>query len=111
LLYIVTALTMLMTGFLFMLLMRWQLAYPLQPLPFIGSWFAADHPSMPGGVITANFYNQLGAMHGAIMVFLAVVPLVAGGFGTYLVPLMIGAPGLAFPRLSRLGFWCYLGGV
>jgi len=111
LLYIVTALVMLMTGFLFMLLMRWQLAYPLQPLPFIGSWFAADHPSMPGGVITANFYNQLGAMHGTIMVFLAVVPLVAGGFGTYLVPLMIGAPGLAFPRLSRLGYWCYLAGV
>jgi len=109
--YVMTALTMLFVGFLFMLLMRWQLAYPYQSLPFIGSWFADDHPTMPGGVITANFYNQLGAMHGTIMIFLAVVPLVAGGFGTYLVPLMIGARGLAFPRLSKLGYWCYLGGT
>ena len=109
--YVITALTMLFVGFLFMLLMRWQLAYPYESVPFIGHWFAADHPTMPGGVITANFYNQLGAMHGTIMIFLAVVPLVAGGFGTYLVPLMIGSAGLAFPRLSKLGYWCYLGGT
>lgn len=111
LLYGVTALIMLLTGFCLMLLMRWQIAYPLRPLPLIGHVFAADHPTMPGGVMTADFYNQLGAMHGTIMVFLAVVPLVVGGFGTYLVPLMIGAPSLAFPRLSRLGYWCYLGGI
>jgi cytochrome c oxidase subunit I len=109
--YVVSALIMLFVGFLFMLLMRWQLAYPYTPIPWIGSWFSDDHPTMPGGVITANFYNQLGAMHGTIMIFLAVVPLVAGGFGTYLVPLMIGARGLAFPRLSKLGYWCYLGGT
>jgi len=109
--YVITALVMLFVGFLFMLLMRWQLAYPYQSLPLIGGWFAADHPTMPGGVITANFYNQLGAMHGTVMIFLAVVPLVADSFGTYLVPLMIGAAGLAFPRLSKLGYWCYLGGT
>jgi cytochrome c oxidase subunit 1 len=66
---------------------------------------------MSGGIMLPNFYNQLGAMHGTFMVFLAVVPLLVGGFGTYLVPLMAGAPNLAFPRLSRAGYLCYLGGI
>ena len=56
-----------------MLLMRWQLAYPGQELPFIGKWFGENN--MPGGVMLPEFYNQLGAMHGTIMVFLGVVPL------------------------------------
>jgi len=37
---------------------------------------------MPGGVMAPEFYNQLGAMHGTIMVFMGVVPLAVGGFGT-----------------------------
>ena len=39
-----------------------------------------------------EFYNQLGAMHGTIMVFMGVVPLAVGGFGNFVVPLQIGAP-------------------
>ena len=57
-----------------------------------------------------EFYTQLGAMHGTIMVFLAVVPLAVGAFGNYLVPLMIGAPDMAFPRLNALSYWLYLAG-
>ena len=48
-----------------------------------------------------EFYNQLGAMHGTIMVFLAIVPLAVGAFGNYLVPLQIGAPDMAFPQAQH----------
>ena len=48
-----------------------------------------------------EFYNQLVAMHGTVMVFLAVVPLAAGAFGNYLVPLQIGAPRHGVPAAQR----------
>jgi cytochrome c oxidase subunit 1 len=59
-----------------------------------------------------EFYNQLGAMHGTIMVFLGIVPLAFGGFGNYVVPLQIGAPDMAFPRINMASYWVYfLGGI
>ncbi|MBI5092091.1 MAG: cbb3-type cytochrome c oxidase subunit I [Candidatus Hydrogenedentes bacterium] len=109
-LYGVTALTFLLTGFLIMMLMRWQLAYPGRALPGASALFGSNSARMPGGVMVPEFYYQLGAMHGTIMVFLAIVPLLVGAFGTYLVPLQLGAPNTAFPRLTRLGYWSYLAG-
>ena len=95
-----------------MLLMRWQLAYPGKPVPIIGRLFGDDHLLMPAGVMMPEFYNSLGAMHGTIMVFLAVVPLAVGAFGNYLIPLQIGAPDMAFPRLNMASYWAYvLGGL
>ena len=59
-----------------------------------------------------EFYNQLVAMHGTVMIFLAVVPLAAGAFGTLLVPRLIGAGNMALPRTSALAFWLYaIGGL
>ena len=67
---------------------------------------------MPGGAMLPEFYNELGAMHGTIMVFLGVVPLAVGGFGNFVLPLQIGAPDMAFPRLNMLSYWSFfLGGV
>ncbi len=67
---------------------------------------------MPGGIMLPEFYNQLGAMHGTIMVFLGVVPLAVGAFGNYVVPLQIGAPDMAFPKLNAISYWSYfVGGV
>ena len=57
-----------------------------------------------------EFYNQLGAMHGTIMVFLGVVPLAVGAFGNYVVPLQIGAPDMAFPKLNAASYWSYFAG-
>jgi cytochrome c oxidase subunit I len=62
-------------------------------------------------LVTPEKYNQLLTMHGTTMIFLFVVPVMAG-FGNYFVPLMIGARDMAFPRLNALSFWLLLfGGI
>ncbi|MBI5396791.1 MAG: cbb3-type cytochrome c oxidase subunit I [Verrucomicrobia bacterium] len=106
--YLFTGLVFLLFGFSLMMLMRWQLAYPGKALPLIGSWFGESR--MPGGVMLPEFYNQLGAMHGTIMVFLAVVPIAFGAFGNFVVPLQIGAPDMAFPKLNAASYWTYFVG-
>ncbi len=106
--YALTSLVFLLVGFTLMLLARWQLAYPGQPVPLVGGWLGEQNA--PGGIILPEFYNQLIAMHGTIMVFLAVVPLAVGAFGNYLVPLQIGAADMAFPRLNMASYWLYLAG-
>jgi cytochrome c oxidase subunit 1 len=88
--YAMASMVFLLIGFSFMLLMRWQLAYPTS------------------AILSPDVYNQLGAMHGTIMIFLAVVPLSVGGFGNYFVPLMIGTRVMAFPRLNMVSFWIYV---
>ncbi len=108
--YALTALFFLLAGFSMVLLMRWQLAYPGQPLPLIGSLLPEE--LMPGGIMQPEFYNMLGAMHGTIMVFLGVVPLSVGGFGNYILPLQVGAQDMAFPKLNMASYWVFfVGGV
>jgi cytochrome c oxidase subunit 1 len=108
--YGITALCFLLFGFMLMMIMRWQLAYPGQPIPLIGWLFSPNSPSMPGGIMLPEFYNSLGAMHGTIMVFLGVVPLSVGAFGNYIMPLQIGAPDMAFPKLNMASYWFFLAG-
>src|ERR671935_1535666 len=91
--YILTSLVFFGAGGILALVMRAQLATP------------NEH------VITRNSYDELFTMHGTTMVFLVVVPILAG-FGNYLVPLMIGARDVAFPRLNALSYWLFLlGGI
>jgi len=66
--------------------------------PLLEMIFGKDQ--MPGGIMTPDFYNTLGAMHGTIMVFFGIVPLGFAAFGNYVMPLQIGAPDMAFPRLN-----------
>ncbi len=102
-----TALLFLFFGFSLMAMMRWAIAYPGKAIPIVGFLFKET-----GGVMAPEFYNQLGAMHGTIMVFLGIVPLAVGAFGNYLVPLQIGAPDMAFPKLNMASYWSYfVGGV
>ena len=84
-----TALCFLLFGFFLMLMMRLQLGWPSEHFKIIAWFFRGD-----GGLLPEQ-YNQLGAMHGTIMVFLAIVPLAVGAFGNYVVPLQIGAPDMA----------------
>lgn len=118
--YAITALVFLLFGFILVGLMRWQLAYPGRPVPVVGELLARMlGPEMVGkdaaghvGVIMPDLYNSFGAMHGTIMVFLAVVPLAFGAFGNFVTPLQIGAPDMAFPKLNMASYWVYfLGGV
>ena len=108
--YGITSLVFLLFGFTLMMIMRWQLAYPGEAIPFIGKWLGDERA--PSGVMLPEFYNQLGAMHGTIMVFLGVVPLAVGAFGNYVMPLQIGAPDMAFPKINMMSYWVYfMGGV
>jgi len=82
-------------------------AAPVEPTPIppdpdhaclMQTIFGKDQ--MPGGVMTPDFYNTLGAMHGTIMVFFGIVPVAFAAFGNYVMPLQIGTVDMAFPRLN-----------
>ncbi len=89
--YMVTTFVFFCLGGVEALLMRLQLGAPENTL------------------VTPQTYNQLFTMHGTTMIFLFVVPMMAG-LANYFVPLMIGARDMAFPRLNALSFWLLLGG-
>jgi cytochrome c oxidase subunit 1 len=107
--YAFTSMFFLLVGFALVVLIRWQLAYPANELP---GWLASvlGEERAPSRILAPEFYNQLGAMYGTIMVFLGVVPLAFGAFGNYVVPLQIGAPDMAFPRLNMASYWAFFAG-
>lgn len=110
--YGITALIFLALGFFLMMVMRWSIAYPDQPVPGLGKLPFFDAWLTDEGLVTGDLYNMFGAMHGTIMIFLGVVPLAFGAFGNYVTPLQIGAPDMAFPRLNMMSYWLYfVGGV
>jgi cytochrome c oxidase subunit I len=92
-LYLFTTFLFFLLGGVEALIMRLQLAQPSNTL------------------VDAGAYNGLVTVHGTTMIFLFMVPVLAG-FGNYLVPLMIGARDMAFPRLNALSYWLLLfGGI
>lgn len=92
-LYGVTAIIFFIIGGIEALVLRLQLAQPNERL------------------ISADTYNQLFTMHGTTMIFLVVMPLGAT-FSNYLIPLMIGARDVAFPRMNAFSYWVFLfGGI
>src|SRR5262249_41081990 len=111
--YGVTALFFLFFGFCLMMVMRWSIAFPDKPIPVVGPLLEAMLGDFAkGGKVGPDLYNSFGAMHGTIMVFLAIVPLAFAAFGNYVVPLQIGAPDMAFPRVNMASFhFFFLGGV
>jgi cytochrome c oxidase subunit 1/cytochrome c oxidase subunit I+III len=89
-LYFLTALAFFAAGGVEALLIRTQLIQP------------------DGELLGPGSYNAVMTMHGVTMIFLFVIPMSIGAFGNYLVPLMIGARDMAFPRLNALSYWIYL---
>lgn len=59
-------------------------------------------------IVDAHTYNMLFTFHGTVMVFFFIVPGLAASFGNFLIPLMIGAPDVAFPKLNLGSYWLYL---
>ncbi len=90
-LYMVTALFFFLVGGVEAMAMRAQLSLPNLK------------------VLSPETYDQIFTMHGTTMIFLVVMPVLTG-FGIYLVPLMIGASDMAFPRLNALSFWLQMAG-
>src|SRR2546426_5010063 len=112
--YGLTGLVFLFFGFCLMMVMRWQIAYPQKAIPLVGELLQKilGEEMVAQGVMLPDLYNAFGAMHGTIMVFLAIVPIAFAAFGNFVVPLQIGAPDMAFPRINMVSYQCYfLGGV
>ena len=99
--FLFTTLLWFIVGGLLALGIRWQLAYPWSDMPVIGGrLFSAE-----GGQISPEFYTTLFTMHATVMIFFVIIPILAGAFGNYLIPLMIGADDMAFPTLNMLSYW------
>lgn len=101
--YMVTSLFFLFVGGFLAMLMRWQLAFPWEPIPVIGNLLFPDS----GGSMSPEFYIMLVTIHGTIMVFFVVAPLLVGGFGNLLIPMQVGARDMAFPFLNMLSYWVF----
>jgi len=100
--FLIMSLIFLALGGALAMMMRWQLGFPGQAMP---GGTVLPETMAPGGVLLPEFYISLVTMHGTFMVFFAIMPLLVGVFGNFLIPLKIGAPDMAFPRLNMMSFW------
>lgn len=101
--FLITTVLMLMVGGALALAVRWQLAFPWENMPIIGKAFGLFKTE--GGQISPEFYTMLFTMHASVMIFLVIIPVLAGAFGNFLIPLQIGADDMAFPILNMLSYW------
>jgi cytochrome c oxidase subunit 1 len=93
--YMFTGMLMALIGGFFAYAFRMQLAFP-----------GLDVPGY--GIVGPNEYNALVTNHGTIMIFWVAMPVLIAAFGNYLIPLMIGADDMVFPRINRLSFQIFL---
>ena len=86
------------------MMIRWAWSNPGEPIPVIGELLLPQ----TGGIIDPALYNKLFTMHGLIMIFFAITPMMIGAFGNLCIPLMIGARDMAFPTVNMLSFWTFV---
>ncbi len=99
--FLFTALAFFTLGGTLAMLMRTQLAWPWQEIPVLGKLLYGNS----GNILAPEAYPALVTMHGTIMIFFFIIPILSGAFGNFLIPLMIGARDMAFPRLNLLSYW------
>ena len=83
------------------LLVRLQVGWPSGTIPLIGRWF----PASWGEKMSPEFYTMAFSMHATVMIFFVIIPWLTGAFGNFLIPLMIGARDMAFPKLNMMSYW------
>lgn len=88
-------------GGMMALMIRWTLAFPGEAFPLLGQFLFPE----TNGVVPPDTYAMLFTMHGTIMIFYAITPILIGAFGNFCIPLMIGARDMVFPTLNMLSFW------
>ncbi len=93
----------LLVGGTLAMMIRWQWGFPYAKVPILGDVFLRAN----GGLIGPATYQKIFTMHGLIMIFFAVTPVLIGTFGNFLIPLMIGARDMAFPKLNMYSFWTF----
>jgi cytochrome c oxidase subunit I len=106
--YLFTSFFFLIVGGLLAMMIRWQLAYPGQPVPVLGNLLHGHLFFGDDGSISPEGYLQLTTMHGSIMIFFVMIPILVAAFGNFLIPLHIGARDVAFPLLNALSYWLFL---
>ncbi|HKB16081.1 MAG TPA: cbb3-type cytochrome c oxidase subunit I [Planctomycetota bacterium] len=106
--YLFTAFFFLALGGLLAMVIRWQLAYPLEPVPVLGSLLKNTFLFDSAGSVRPEGFNQAVTMHGTIMIFFVIIPILVGAFGNFLIPLHVGARDVAFPILNALSYWLFL---
>src|SRR2546422_3569260 len=98
--FLFLGLFMLLIGGFLAMLIRWELGWPESAVPGL-HWLFRDTE----GVIPPEVYNMLFTMHATLMIFFVVMPVMVGCFGNFLIPLMVGARDMAFPKLNMISFW------
>jgi len=99
--FLFSSIIMLLLGGVLALLVRIQLGWPTGTIPLIGRWF----PESWGQRMSPEFYSMLFSMHASVMIFFVIIPWLTGAFGNFLIPLMIGARDMAFPKLNMMSYW------
>jgi cytochrome c oxidase subunit 1 len=99
--FLISSFLWLIIGGLLALAIRWQLAWPWSGMPIIGKMLFASE----GGQISPEFYTMLFTMHGTIMIFVVIIPMMLGAFANFLIPLQIGYKDMAFPTLNMMSYW------